>query len=99
MSQLKFSIIVQDRSDDYHVVADHQYATFTDAVNKLDSLRATFALGLARGTHHAMLIINCDAPAPGDRCANNESPCERRRQSSDNCCEHYPASEFYNDYD
>ncbi len=24
------------------------------------------------------------------RCAANISPCENRRKSSDNCCEHYP---------
>lgn len=90
MPRIKFSIIVQDRSDNHRVVADHQYATFTDAVNKLDSLTATYALGLYQGTHHAMLIVNSDAPDPAERCADNTSPCDRRRASSDNVCQHYP---------
>ena len=62
---VKFTIVVTDRNDNHHIVAHHQYLTFTDAVNKLDSLRATYAIGLATGSHHAELIINCDAPVPG----------------------------------
>jgi len=40
-----------------------------------------------------------DGPAAARRCADNSSPCERRRNSDDNTCEHYPDEPFFNDPD
>ena len=60
MPRLKYSVIITER-ETHHMCEIQQYHTFTDAVNKLDNHRATYAVGLARGTHHAELVINCDA--------------------------------------
>ncbi len=62
---LKYTVTVTDREDDHWIVEHFQYRTFVDAVNKLDNLTATYAVGLFQGTHHAELIINIDAPLPG----------------------------------
>ena len=44
-------------------------------------------------TDKQYVCMVCDKPALPDedeRCANGECPCDRRRASSDNCCQHYP---------
>ena len=61
---IKHTVIVTDREDGHRIVEHSQWATFVDAVTKLNNLRTEYAVGLFKGTHHAELIINCDAIEP-----------------------------------